>query len=150
MNIARYEPRYRGIGLINRLLNDDLSNLDFDNLMGRESAAVADWTPAVDIREEADHYRLTADLPGVKPDDIDVTMENGVLTIQGQRHEENSSEANGYKRYERVRGSFLRRFALPDTANGEDIVAETKHGVLEVTIPKHAELAPKKIAVKQA
>jgi len=150
MNIARYEPRYRGLGLLNRLLNDDLGNLDFDNLTGREAAAVADWTPAVDIREEADHYLLTADLPGVKPEDIDVTMENGVLTIQGQRHAEKSSESDGYKRYERVRGSFLRRFALPDTANGEDIVAETKHGVLEVTIPKHAELAPKKIAVKQA
>lgn len=150
MNVALYEPRYRGRGLLNRLLNEDLGRLDFDNLLTREADTAADWTPAVDIHEEADHYRLTADLPGVKPDDIEITMENGILTIQGQRNEEQRSEGGGYQRYERIRGTFLRRFALPDTANGDDIVAETGHGVLEVKIPKLAELAPRKIAVKQA
>ena len=145
MNIARYEPRHRGLSLLNSLLSDD-----FDNLLRRETETAADWVPAVDIREEANHYRLTADLPGVSPDDIDITMENGVLTIQGKRDHETTSESGGYKRYERVRGNFMRRFALPDTANGEDIAAETRNGVLEVTIPKHAELAPRKISVKQA
>ncbi len=143
MNIARYEPRYRGLGLLNRLLNED-----FDNLVNREAETAADWMPAVDIREEKDKYLLTADLPGVKSEDIEVTMENGVLTIQGSRDTETRSEAGGYKRYERVRGNFMRRFALPDTANGEDIAATTRNGVLEVTIPKHAELAPRRIAVK--
>ncbi len=145
MNIARYEPRYSGLGLLNRLLSDE-----FDPLTRRTTDTAADWTPAVDIREEADHYLLTADLPGVNPDAIDITMEDGVLTIQGKRDEENRSETEGYKRYERIRGSFMRRFALPDTANGEDIVAETRHGVLEVTIPKHAKVQARKIAVKQA
>lgn len=144
MNIARYEPRYSGLGLLNRLLNDD-----FDSLARREADTAADWTPAVDIREEADNYLLTADLPGVKPEDIDITMENGVLTIQGKRDEETRSETEGYKRYERIRGSFMRRFALPDTANGEDIKAETRHGVLEVTIPKHPQVQAKKISVTQ-
>ncbi len=143
MNIARYEPRYRGLGLLNRLLDED-----FDSLMGRDTETAADWTPAVDIREEHDKYLLHADLPGVKADDIEVTMENGVLTIQGKRDTETRSEAGGYKRYERVRGNFMRRFALPDTANGEDIAASTRDGVLEVTIPKHAELAPRHITVK--
>ena len=154
MNVALYEPRYRGRGrgrgLLNRLLSEDLGQIDFDNLLAREPDLAADWTPAVDISEETDHYLLTADLPGVKPDDIEITMENGILTLQGQRDEEQRSEAAGYKRYERIRGSFLRRFALPDIANGEDIEAETKHGVLELKIPKRAELAAKKIAVKQA
>ena len=145
MNIARYEPRYSGLGLLNRLLSDD-----FDALARRETDTAADWTPAVDIREEADHYLLTADLPGVKPGDIEITMEKGVLTIQGKRDEESRSETEGYKRYERIRGSFMRRFALPDTANGEDIVAETRHGVLAVTIPKHAQVQAKKISVTQA
>ena len=142
MNIARYEPRYRGPGLLNRLLNED-----FDRLMAREPDTVSDWTPAVDIREAQDHYLITADLPGVRPEDIDVTMENGILSIEGKRDDESSTASEGYKRYERVRGSFLRRFALPDTANGEDIEAKTVHGVLEITIPKHAEPAPKKISV---
>jgi HSP20 family protein len=145
MNIARYEPRHRGLGLLSRLLDEE-----FDQMMGRESATVADWMPAVDIREEADRYLLTADLPGVNPDDIDITMENGVLTIQGKRDTETSTESGGYKRYERVRGNFVRRFTLPDTANGEDIAAETRNGVLEVTIPKHPEQTPRKIAVRQA
>lgn len=149
MNIARYEPRYRGLGLLNRLLSDD-----FDNLLtpysDRTADTVADWTPAVDIREEDTAYVLTADLPGVKPDAIDVTMEKGILTIRGSRDEETTEEEGGYKRYERVRGSFMRRFALPDTANGDDIQAKTEHGVLHVTIPKHAEPKPRKITVNQA
>lgn len=142
MNIARYEPRYRGPGLLSRLLNED-----FDSLIAHEPDTVSDWTPAVDIREAQDHYLITADLPGVKPEDIDVTMENGILSIEGKRDDESSTESEGYKRYERVRGSFMRRFALPDTANGEDIEAKTVRGVLEITIPKHAEPAPKKISV---
>ena len=145
MNIARYEPRYRGLGLLNRLLDDD-----FDNLLTRGADNVADWTPAVDIREGDQAYTLTADLPGVKPADIDVTMEKGILTIRGNRDEEQAEENGGYKRYERVRGSFMRRFALPDTANGDDIEARTEHGVLHVTIPKHAEPQPRRITVNPA
>lgn len=145
MNIARYEPPYRGLGLLNRLLNDD-----FDNLLTREADTVTEWTPAVDIREETSAYHLTADLPGVKPEDIDVTMDKGILTIRGSREAESAEEEGGYKRFERVRGTFMRRFALPDTANGDDIEARTEHGVLHVTIPKHAELAPRRITVSQA
>jgi len=145
MNIARYEPRYRGLGLLSRLLDDD-----FDSLVTRGADNVADWTPAVDIREDEKAYVLTADLPGVKPEDIDVTMEKGILTIRGNRDEAKEDEDRGYKRYERVRGSFMRRFALPDTANGDDIEAKTEHGVLHVTIPKHAEPQPRRITVNQS
>ena len=145
MNIARYEPRYRGLGLLNRLLTDD-----FDSLLTREADNVADWTPAVDIRENDNAYVLTADLPGVEPENIDVTMEKGILTIRGSRDEQKEEENGGYQRYERVRGSFMRRFALPETANGEDIAAKTEHGVLHVTIPKHAEPRPRRITVDRA
>ena len=148
MNITRYEPRYRPLGLLSRLLEDQ--ELDTFLNRGLEPDSVSDWLPAVDISEEDDRFLLTADLPGVDPDAIEVTMEDGVLTIQGSRDTESTDEKNGYKRYERVRGSFLRRFTLPDTANGDDIAAATKNGVLEVSIPKQAKPQPRKISVKPA
>jgi HSP20 family protein len=101
----------------------------------------------VDIREEEDRFVLHADIPGVKPEDIEVTMENGVLTISGSREETSRSESNGYRRVERVSGRFFRRFTLPDTANAEEIRAKSHNGVLEVIIPKHARVMPRRISV---
>ena len=149
MNIRRYEPRYRPMGLLGRLLEEQQ---DLENLLNNrdEPDSVSDWLPAVDIHEEDERFVLQADLPGVDPDAIEVTMENGLLTIQGKRDHESTEDKDGYQRYERVRGSFLRRFTLPDTANGEAISAVTKHGVLEVTIPKQEKLQPRKISVKPA
>ena len=146
MNVARYEPRYRPFGLLNRLLQEE----NLANLYDREPDAVTDWLPAVDIREEDDRYILTADLPGVAPENIDVTMEDGVLTIQGHREAESTDDKSGYRRYERVSGSFLRRFTLPDTANGDEVDAHTRNGVLEVSIAKQAQVQPRKITVKAA
>jgi len=156
MNVIRYEPRYRhsgkSLGLLSRLLRDE----DFENLLNPtlagsgESDLVADWAPAVDIRERDDSFELKADLPGVDPAEITVTMEDGVLTIEGSRLAEIRDEKDNCKRYERVYGKFLRRFTLPDTANGDEISAETRHGVLNVSIPKQAKVQPRKIAVKSA
>lgn len=146
MNVVRYEPRYRPLGLLGRLLQDP----DLDSLINREPDSVSDWLPAVDIREESDRYLLRADLPGVDPKDIDVTMEDGVLTIQGRREQETDENKEGFRRYERVTGSFLRRFTLPDTADGEEIKAKTVNGVLEVCIAKQAKLQPRKIEVQSA
>ena len=156
MNVIRYEPHYRrparSLGLLNRLLQDEgLTSLLNPALAGNgEPDLVTDWVPAVDIREKDDRFELSADLPGVNPEDITVTMEDGVLSIQGSRQAEIADENDNYKRYERVNGSFLRRFTLPDTANGEEIAATTKHGVLIVTIPKQTRVQPRKIEVKSA
>lgn len=146
MNVVRYQPRYRPLGLLGRLLQED----NLDALFDQEPQSVTDWAPAVDIREQDDSYILRADLPGVDPDNIEVTMEDGVLTIQGHRDEEKEENEQGYSRYERVSGSFLRRFSLPDTTNGDEIEAKTNHGVLEIVIPKQARLKPRKISVKPA
>ena len=146
MNISRYEPRYRPLGLIDRLLNQDLDGL-LNPQLSREAEVVTDWLPAVDIRETDTSYVLHADLPGVLADDIEVSMEDGVLTIQGKRESESKDEQDGYQRFERVTGKFMRRFTLPDTANGEQISASTRDGVLEVTIPKQEKLKPRKIDV---
>ena len=99
-------------------------------------SATADWVPAVDIKEEQSRFIVYADIPGVEPKDIEITMDNGVLTIRGERRNESTEEREGFKRIERMRGSFYRRFALPDTADVEKITAKGNHGVLEIVIPK--------------
>jgi HSP20 family protein len=141
MAITRYEPW----GLLTQL-QKELEQMRGD--VGREgSSATAEWAPAVDIKEEPDKFVLHADLPGVKPEEIDVRMENGVLTIKGEKKTEAKTEKEGYKRVERTYGSFYRRFSLPDTANPDAISAVSKHGVLEIVIPKRESVQPKKINV---
>ncbi|BBL69883.1 Hsp20/alpha crystallin family protein [Methylogaea oryzae] len=114
---------------------------------GDGSVATAEWTPPVDIKEKADGYVLYADVPGVKPENIEVTMENGILTVKGFRETEAHAAKEGYKRIERVHGAFYRRFSLPDTAHAEGITARCSNGVLEISIPKRAAVQPRKIVI---
>jgi HSP20 family protein len=116
--------------------NDDNSKIE-----------VSDWHPAVDIKEEKERYVIHADLPGVEAKEIDITMENGILTMKGERKMDKEEEHEGYKRVERVRGTFYRRFSLPDTADTDKIEAKSKDGVLEITVPKHAKVQPRRISV---
>ncbi len=126
---------------------------ELDNLMNRgaydeeTTSAISAWAPLVDIKEEADRYVLHADIPGVDPKAIEITMEKGVLTIRGSRNNVTEAESKHYKRIERVQGSFYRRFTLPDTADTDNITATGKDGVLEIVIPKQPEMQPRRIAV---
>jgi HSP20 family protein len=147
MNVIRYEPW----GFVNRLQRD------LDRLFGAtsapadDSAAVtSDWLPAVDIKEESNGFVIHADVPGVEPKDIDVTLENGILTIRGQRRVEAREERDGYRRVERSAGQFFRRFSLPDTAAADGVQAKYSNGVLEVRIPKQAQVQPRRINVEAA
>ncbi len=145
MSLANYEPW----GLLERLgqlayADKSLSSNDNDY----SNISTSHWRPAVDIKEEADRFLITADLPGVDPKDIEITMDHGVLTIKGERQSESSEENEAYKRVERVSGAFYRRFSLPDTADAERIEAKGKDGVLQVTLPKHEKVQPRKIEVK--
>lgn len=97
---------------------------------------LASWTPAVDIKETDAAYLVKADIPGVPPENIEVSMEDGALIIRGQREEEKKTDENGYRRTERFSGSFYRRFALPTAVQEDKIKAVDKHGVLEISIPK--------------
>ena len=147
MMLTRYEP-----WSAMRQLQTEMSRV-FDNAVaGAEDGSnvvTSRWTPAVDIREDSEQFVIAADVPGVDPDNIEVTMENGVLTIRGERKLEARDDGeNGYRRVERAYGSFYRRFALPDTADAEAISARGRHGVLEVVIPKRAALQPKRISVR--
>lgn len=107
-----------------------------------------EWAPAVDIKETGNDFVIHADLPGVKSDDIEVTAENGVLTIKGERESTKEEEKDNYKRVERFSGSFMRRFTLPESADLEKISAKTKDGVLELVIPKAEKNKPKRIDIK--
>jgi len=149
MNITRFEPWS---------LFDALQR-DFDRMGGRRIGysgndenghSVADWVPAVDIVEEQDRFLLRADVPGVKPEDIDVSMENGILSVSGQRQEEHAEETGGVRRLERINGRFYRRFSLPDTANADKISAKSKDGILEVIIPKQPAVTARRITVESA
>ena len=149
MNIVRYEPW----NLFGRF-QDDVSRLLGESFPAvgvardRAGSPARDWAPAVDVVEEADRYIVTADLPGVDPKEIEITVADGVLTIKGVRAAEARGEdRDGYQRVERVQGSFLRRFRLPDVVDGDKASAATKDGVLEVTIPKHKKAQPHRIAV---
>ena len=118
------------------------------NNLAQSGSYKNNWYPAVDIKEEKEKFLITADVPGVEPKDIDITMENGLLTVKGKRYSQTDDDTKTYKRLERSHGAFHRRFSLPDTADGERIEAKESHGVLEITIPKHEKVQPRKIEVK--
>lgn len=114
----------------------------------RAEEGAGDWIPPVDVKVEDDRYVIYADLPGVEPADIQIDTEHGVLTLQGNRGQATNEEHNSFKRMERRRGTFLRRFNLPDTADVERITAQCKNGVLELVIPKQEKLQPRRITVE--
>ncbi len=117
---------------------------------GKEALTVADWMPTVDISETAGEYVIQAELPEVKKDDVKVTLEEGVLTIQGQRRQEKDEKTTKYHRIERSYGTFVRSFSLPDQVNESGVKAEFKDGVLNLHIPKSEKAKPRAIEVKVA
>ena len=111
------------------------------------NVVTSQWAPRVDIREDEQRFVILADIPGVDPAQIEVSMEKGILTIKGER-EAATAESNGkFTRVERARGAFHRRFALPDSADAEGITANGRFGVLEIVIPKKAQATPRRITI---
>jgi len=121
----------------------------FDPNGGTDESAVvtAQWVPRVDIKEEAERFVLYADLPGIDPAEIEVSMDKGILSIRGERKSESTADSERFSRIERRYGSFHRRFALPDSADPDGISATGYHGVLEVRIPKRPASTPRRIQV---
>jgi len=148
MTLVSYEP-WSFVNRLHRELNHAFNN-------GSNGAEVvhtpsATWTPRVDIYEEAERFVVIADVPGVEAKDIDITAENGVLTVKGQRNSERKDTGkNGYELIERTSGSLVRRFTLPESANTESITAKQTNGVLEVSIPKQPKVQPRRISVEAA
>ncbi len=148
MSLIRYQP-WNTDQFRKELTDFFTHSTDLDpNSHAASNVVTSDWTPAVDVKETDKEFILHADIPGVDPKDIDVHMENGLLTIKGQRENEKTEEHDGYTRIERSYGNFYRRFSLPDTADAEKINAKCNNGVLRITIPKHTKLQPRKIKVE--
>ena len=118
--------------------------------MGEQELEAGAWTPEVDVYEDDDAIRVQADIPGVDPKDVEVSIDAGRLTVHGERKLEKEDQKENYRRVERAYGSFTRTFTLPDYADSEKIDASFKNGVLDVTIPKKPEAATKsrKVEVK--
>jgi HSP20 family protein len=141
--IARLEP-FRGLSTLqdqfNRLFNESFRTHP-------EESALTTWAPAVDIYETTNELVVKADLPDVNEKDIDVRVENNLLTIRGERKFEKSVSEENFLRVERTYGAFSRSFSLPNTVNAEAIGAEYKNGVLTVTLPKREESKPRQVKV---
>ena len=143
LNVVRYEP-----WSLHREVLNEFSKY-FDRTGNDEStSATAEWAPAVDIAEHADRYVLQADVPGVDPATIEITLEKGVLTLSGSREKVVEQKDVESRRIERITGRFLRRFTLPESVDAENVKASGKHGVLEIVIPKREAAKPRKITVK--
>jgi len=146
MSIVRYDP-FRDL----RSLQDEVNRLFTSNLtrsFDDEGIARGAWSPRVDIYENKDHIVLEAELPGMNREDFDLSVENNVITLRGERHFEKKDDSDNYHRVERAYGSFTRSFTLPQTVTAEGANAEYRNGVLRVTLPKREETKARRIEIK--
>lgn len=152
MSLVRWDP-FRELEEMGERLNRAIAGrpgLARASEAGREALTVPDWAPMVDITETDDEYLIKAEIPEVKREDVKVSVENGVLTMQGERKQEKEEKGKKFHRVERYYGSFLRTFTVPDNVDDTKVRAEFKDGVLNVHLPKTEKAKPKAIDVKVA
>src|ERR671916_2436169 len=145
MPIVRYDP-FRDLRTlqeeVNRLFSTNLTRAFGDEGIGRGA-----WAPSVDIYENKDHIVLEAELPGMKQEDFDLSVENNVITLRGERKFEKTDDSDNYHRVERSYGAFTRSFTLPQTVSAEGAAAEYKNGVLRVALRKREEVKARRIEI---
>lgn len=150
MSMTRYNPWQQS-----GAMQDEIKQV-FDRFFNGEdtdqsNVVTSQWAPRVDIKEEDGRFVIFADVPGVDPKEIEVSMDKGILSIRGERKAFGSEQKDGrFTRVERSHGLFYRRFALPDSADAEQITATGRHGVLEIAIPKKPETTPRRISINAA
>lgn len=146
MNLVKWDP-FRELedmsNRLNRVFGRPLARLEPNS----EMLTMVDWTPSADISETDTAYLIKAEIPGVKKEDVKVTIENGMLTIQGERKMEKEEKDKKFHRIERSYGSFMRSFRVPEDADESSVKAEFKDGMLNVTLGKSAKAKPKAINV---
>lgn len=150
MAIIKWEPYRRTLTPFRSWVDMmDRMNQLMDGIFGEgvESDAVA-WGPAVDITENDDSFQITAELPGIRMDEVKISLENNVLTIKGEKKSEVTKNKRNYRRIERCYGQFQRSFNLPSSVNAEKVKAEMDNGVLTVTLPKAEEAKAREIPIK--
>ena len=149
MKLVRWDPFQQMIAMSNRL-NRTLNDPYADPYTPRTEDSFGAWAPPVDIFERQDHLVIRAEVPGVEMEDMDIRIENGVLTLHGERKQGTEVEEQNAYRMERIYGMFTRSFSLPTTVDAAKVTATYKDGVLEVTVPKIETAKPKKVEIKVA
>lgn len=143
-NVTRWNPN--AAAYLNREPLSRLFETFFNDLQGEE-VSNRSWVPPVDIQETEEGYRLQAELPGLTKDDIQITLENNVLRLTGERKYERDVKKESFHRIERTYGTFSRAFALPHQVNAEGVQAAFENGILTLTVPKAEQAKPRKIAI---
>ena len=149
MNLVRWDP-FRELEEVSDRLNRVFGRSLTGKSDGKETMTVADWTPSVDISETEGEYVIKAELPEVKKDDVKITLEEGVLSIQGERKHEKEEKGKKFHRIERAYGRFVRSFVVPGYVDEAKIKAEYQDGVLQLHLPKSEKAKPRAIEVKVA
>lgn len=144
--MIKYDPFRELKGLQNEM--NRIFNTGFPRSGNQEEIIRGAWMPSVDIFESQDKIVLEAELAGMKPEDVDVSIENNVITLRGERKFEKDDEAENYHRVERGYGTFTRSFTLPRTVTGDEASADFQNGVLKITLPKREEAKARKIEIK--
>ncbi|TAK13695.1 MAG: Hsp20/alpha crystallin family protein [Acidobacteria bacterium] len=145
MKMMRWDP-FRELETLSSRLNQYLG----PPAVTDEEAAFGEWAPAMDIEETPTEYVMRADLPDVKKEEVKVGVDNGVLSLEGERKQEKTENTRKFHRVERVYGKFVRRIAVPTDVDQQKILADFKNGVLTVHLPKSASATPRSIDVKVA
>ncbi len=145
MALVRFQPFVDDFQALQERINRIFADTTFSRLGGEET--IGAWSPLCDIYEDGDDIVVKAELPGLDRNDIDVQVENNILTIRGERKREKEVKSDNLYRTERSYGAFSRSFTLPVTVDTERIKAEYKDGVLHVTLPKLEEAKPRRIKV---
>jgi HSP20 family protein len=146
MALIRWEP-VRELGTIQNEMNR-LFNSFFDTPTPANGAALRRWVPAMDLIETETDFVLKADLPGMSESDVNIELEDNVLTVSGERKSDHEERKAGFYRVERSFGSFRRSLTLPEGVDPESVKATFDHGVLEVTVPKPAQQMPRKVQIQ--
>ena len=146
MNLIKWDP-FMELEDVSSRLNRIFGRNPVRSESNTEMMAVADWMPSVDISETDTAYLIKGEIPGVKKEDVKVTIQDGMLTIQGERKQEKEDKGKKFHRIECSYGSFVRSFRVPDDADESAVKAEFKDGMLNVTLPKSAKAKPKSVNV---
>jgi HSP20 family protein len=146
MQLMRWEP-FRDTDDFFRAFTSSPAFSRWPSMFGEDGGGRHEWLPAVDIRETDNEYLVNADLPGIRREDVKVRLEDNVLTVEGERKQEKEAKGERSHRVERVYGSFLRRFTLPEDADPGHVSAECKDGVLSVHVPKRQLDKPKPLEI---
>jgi len=148
MNVTRRagEPvpeLYSSLHRLNRIMDEALTGWNGGTLASA-------WTPSCDVFEDKENLKIVLELPGVKPEDVKISVENQILTIRGEKKQIAEENSERWHRYERTYGSFERTFTLPSSVDADRVQATVDHGVLTVTLPKSEKSKPKEIPVRSA